>query len=554
MADVTELWRDYERGKHYFDTQGYFDRTQECYQMTYGDQWEGVKTGTERPPQLNILLPIMKSATALVGQNLMQIIYHSMNYADNREIYALACDKLNKLAERTWEKTKMDAVSWKCLEDAYISGDAFLYFRAVTNERRLNPLDSAASEVELSAEPIDCTSIMLADEQSGDIQSQPYLLLVQRRYLTDVVSEARRNGVSEDQIALIGPDENTELQLNGQTEVENQLKLTTLIKLWKGEDGIHVVRATKHVIYQQEYVIAGMKRYPIVQYSWAPMKGKARGEGGVHDKIANQLSVNKNLYRFEAAVKAGAFPIKVYNNQALSPSDVKALSIPDTAVGVQDMASAGVDKLISYIQPAAISPYARNIWQDMIALTRNLSGAGDNLENVNPEQASGTAIEAARAAKELNVNAQVAMYKQFIEDIAMVWFALWKAYSPNGLVVVVERDGETRQEILDGETLDSLMVDVKIDVSPTNSFSRAAQDLALKQLAAEGAITFEEFVEALDDGSTFPKKKLQTILEKRKTAGQEQAAMPQALMLQGEEVSGYGMPQAPGNGFAAPGQ
>ena len=57
---------------------------------------------------------------------------------------------------------------------------------------------------------------------------------------------------------------------------------------------------------------------------------------------------------------------------------------------------------------------------------------------------------------------------------------------------------------------------MRIDISPTNPYSKYAQEQSLQNLFAMGAITLDEFIDALDDDSSIPKAKMQEILEQRK--------------------------------------
>ena len=71
------------------------------------------------------------------------------------------------------------------------------------------------------------------------------------------------------------------------------------------------------------------------------------------------------------------------------------------------------------------------------------------------------------------------------------------------------------QEVIDAETLERMRVNVRIDVSKNNPYSKYAQEQALENLFVAQAITFEEYVEALDDDAAVPKAKLKDIIDKR---------------------------------------
>lgn len=519
--DVTDIWKDYQRGRDYLNSINLFDKVETCFNMVNGDQWKGLKYGKERPPQLNILQPIMKSSTALVGQNIMSIDYISMNYGENRNKLLEVTEMLNAHAKRVWEKLKMDKLNWEILQDAYIAGNAAYWFYD----------DSSAMDGKICVEQLDTTNIMLGDEQQPDIQKQPYILVVQRKNIADVKRIAIANGLEQHEIDSIIGDSDTELQINGENEVKGNQKVTVIAKLWKEDGIVHIMRATKTVVIQPETAIDGITRYPIAMYTWKQRKGLARGDGDIWDKIPNQISINKALFRMEQAVKNSAYPIKAYNKELLEEKQVRKLNQPGAAVAIKGGLQTTVANAIGYLQPANISPFAQSYWQELIALTRDLAGGGDNLENVNPEQASGAAIQAVMDAKLLNVNAQVAAYKQFVEDIAWIWYEMFCAYNPNGLTVVVETEaGETTVTIPQNE-LKGLEIDIKVDALPSNSTYSAIKDAQLKSLLDGGVISFEEYVSALADDSTMPVEAFRKIVEGRQTAAQQQAVMEQ---MQGE--------------------
>lgn len=517
--DAAQIWKEYQKGREYLSGINLFNKTEQCFNFVNGDQWNGLKYGAgERPPQLNILEPIMKNAVSLVGQNVMDIQYTSMNYGRQRKMLLGVCELLTDEAKKLWERLKMDTVGWNVLQDAFIAGDAFLYFYDDIN----------AEDGRILCEPLISTNVMLADEQQPDIQKQKYVLIVQRKTVDEAKEMAREYGLPEDEISNIVADNDTELQVNGKTEVDKNSKLLVIAKLWKQDGVVHIARATRTVLIQPDTVINGMTRYPVAKFSWKVRKGLARGDGDIWDKIPNQISINKALFRLEQAIKASAYPVKAYREKALTPEQVKKLNQPGRAIAVSGNPMESLNNLLTYIQPANISPQAASYWQELIKLTRELAGAGDNLENVNPEQASGEAIRKALEAKEINVNNQVAAYRQFIEDIAWIWFEMTVAYNPNGLTIHFDQPDEYGQYsmVIPVWMLQGLDVDIKVDAIPSSHTHKAIKDSQLKDLLNAGMITFEEYVDSLGDDSTMPVEMLRKIIQARREA---MAAMPPVI-------------------------
>ena len=153
---------------------------------------------------------------------------------------------------------------------------------------------------------------------------------------------------------------------------------------------------------------------------------------------------------------------------------------------------------------------------EYISLTQTLEGAGDAaLGQIDPTQASGEAIRAVKDQAAIPLNEQISAYKQLREDIAYMDYKMKVAYSPDGLEVRYEDNGETVSEVIPQEVLQSLDLAIRIDVSPIDPYSKLAQETALERLMTAGNITFEEYVNLLDTSSTVPKAKLEQVIKAR---------------------------------------
>lgn len=537
--EVTKIWQLYERGKDYLNKENIYTNTDKYHDFYLGNQWRGM-TDADELPVINIIQPTVDYKISTVAQNAMQIVYSPMGGFDasQRPAYLMACEQLNQFAATQWEKHKMDTKVWDIIKDACISGDSYIFFYDGEGRNQI----------------IDRTNIYFGDEQQTDIQLQPYILIYERRLVDDVKKEAEQNGLDEGVISQIQSDEDTENQLGTKTEVKTDSgKCSCLLYINKNKDGVVTVsRSTKTVIYQPETAIvaqdsegntlAPLRVYPIAKLVWKSKKGTCRGHSEVAQMLANQVLINKSVARREEAVKLFAFPKMVYDSDLVS--DTSKLSTAAAKIGVRRANGGKVSDLISYINPAPISADAKNITDELIERTRELAGAGDAATGqINPEQASGAAIAAAVAQAQLPLNEQIAYYRQFIEDIALIQFALWVSYNPNGLQVEYEDAGEPVSDIIPAEILSKMQVNIRVDVSPNTPQAQLAQDTELKSLMTANMISFDEFVDALDDKSFIPKAKLETILMERRERGNQGGLMPEmqdpnAMLQQGNPLEG----------------
>ena len=534
----TEIWKLYQKGVDYFNRQNLYSKTEEAYRFFLGDQWHGLESGGERMPVMNVIQPTVEYKVATVAQNNMSIHYSSMRPGSGEEEREV-CELLDANAARQWELRKMDRMCWDVVKDACISGDAYVFFY----------------DGEGNAQLIGNTDVYLSDEQCPDLQKQKYIILAERRFVSELREEAKKNGLTEDEIDLIQPDEPEHRTSDEERrEVGEDEKCTSLLYMEKKDGVVHICRATRNVIYQKDTAvqsedaegnIAGkLTQYPIASLVWKRGRNSARGMGEVKELIPNQIEVNRLLARRLINAKITAFARLVYNGQMVE--NIDQLDEVGAAIEVQGGVS-NVRDMVTYLNPAPMSGDAKELTDELITQTRELAGAGDAATGqVDPTQASGAAIVAVQEQAALPLNEQVAAFRQFVEDVASVWFAIWAAYNPNGLEVI-ERDGMKQVEVIPAEVLQQMRVFIRIDVSPNNPYSKFAQEQAIQALFDSGAITFEEYVEALDDNASAPKAKLQEIIEKRQQAQEDQ--LQQAIgIIQQQQQTIQTMQQAMGGG------
>ncbi|MEG2204348.1 MAG: hypothetical protein RRY21_04215, partial [Oscillospiraceae bacterium] len=264
---VTEIWQRYQRGVEHHNRAALYSNTERAHQFFEGDQWSGLEAGGEQLPFYNFIQPVCEHKIASVAMNNMAIHYAPMGHSGDQRAAMTLCDALNALAAQTWETQKMDRLMWEAIKEACIAGDSYVYF-----------YNGA-----LDAQLVDNVNLYLADEQQTDLQKQPYLLFYERRTVDQVQQEARANGLSEEEIDRIVPDEAdlAHAAPHAANEVKGVEKCACLLCLERRDGVISFSRATKTVVYQPETPIAGLSLYPVASLSWLRKKGAARGNGEV---------------------------------------------------------------------------------------------------------------------------------------------------------------------------------------------------------------------------------------------------------------------------------
>lgn len=517
----TDIWQKFEKSKDYEDKKRLLQRTERNWNFFVGNQWKGLNSFGEELPVLNFIKTIVQYKISSVAQNAMTAYYSDM---EMRPEVAEVYKALNLYWRQCWEKSKMNEMCWRMLKSAAIQGDSYFYWH---DGNTLEP-----------PQIIPNTSIHFADENIDNIQEQPYIIIEERWSLEEVRKYAKENGVSDEDLKLITSDDNTDRQLFNKDEVTD--KVTVLLYMTRNENGVvETGRSTETVIIEPleakvnqngvGEIKGNLTVYPVINYVWEALPNTARGVGEVEMLIPNQLELNKTLARRSMAVKMAAYPRLAYDATAVgNPEDLDKVGAP---IAVQGGSAQSINQMIAYLNPANISGDALQLSNDLLQTTKDLAGASDYaLGNINPEQASGTAIIAVRDQSQVPLNEQVSRFKQFVEDVSLLWVDLWIVFNSDGITFEYEDENGMKIPVtLSQEDLEGLKPTVMIDVSPDNQWTKLAEQQSLDTLLQLGQITLEEYVECTPDNSSVPKGKLQQVMNKRKA---QQAAMEQQMMMQ----------------------
>lgn len=527
--NMTTVWRDYEKGKMYNRTHNLYDETEMNYNFYHGDQWNGAKLGDIQPIVFNIIKPIVKYKLGVITQNRYEIVFHPNIYNTVEEGQRLEelCKVLNSHTAKVWELQKADQKVREASKDACINSEGIVH----------NYFDKKENEIKI--ELIDKNNVYYGNENDSNIQTQPYIIISYRLPVSTVKEMAIQKGITGEQLELITSDEDT-LDDTGHRTVTDEVNAmcSVLLKYYRKEDGkVYYTRATKTLILEKDEP-TGMTLYPVAHFVWEEKKGSSRGIGAVSCVIPNQIEINKIDARRAVAVKLGAFQKLVYNSELVA--NPKALNTVGGAVEIKGGVTVDdVRKAIGYIYPSSMSPDATNLSSEMKANTRDFEGAGDVATgNVDPTQASGRAILAVQQASQQPLSEQVENYKTFVEDIARIWFDMWKAFEVKGMPVMYEQkdnEGNVVQEpgIITYDELQKLEPQIKVDITPRGAYDRYAQEMSLENLFMNDKITFDEYVESLPADAVMPKATLEKIVNQRK----ENAQRLTEMQMQANELS-----------------
>lgn len=533
---ITDIWRKYLAGVEHHRVKNMYRRDERCWHFYNGDQWYGMSQGGQELPMENIIKPILKYKVGTVATNDTTIVFSAMT--DNPVLLGI-CDELNQFGVQVWEQTRMDVLKWQIIKAAAITGDSYLYcYDARPDSEAVVSDRTPRTEVRV----VDRSSVYLGDEQEQDIQAQPWIILAERRPVSQIRKWARQNGVAEEEIDKIVSDTKTDTKLNSSEAEEVRTgdgKCTSLVYFELVDDPaqpgarmLRFSRSTEQVIWHEPKDVPGLDVYPVAQMRWEDSPNSARGISECEALIPNQIEINKTLARRSLIVKRYGYPTAVYDAEKIvNPS---ALQKVGATVRARNLANSPISSVIQYLEPRTTSGEGAALQAELIQQTRELEGAGDSATGqIDVTKTSGEAIKAARDQSAMVLNDQAAAYKGFVEQLARIWYKLWCAYSTDGMEFAYrDADGDTGmlKAVITPQALAALDMQIKIDVSPADPYSILSQQTSLDNALAAGHITFEEYVEALDANSPVPAAKFRKILEARKQQAQTAQAVPQAAV------------------------
>ena len=170
-----QIWKEYESGISYKSGIDLFTNVKRNNNFYNDKQWLGVKAPDLSKPVFNILKPAVNYYVSMLVSDDIGVSIDKLDDVGDVETDRIESILSNEI-EKVLEKTKMSYKTRQALKSCAIDGDSCIYAY----------WDADYSEGEdwegrIETEVIDDTNIILGNERSSDVQSQPYIIIVQPR-------------------------------------------------------------------------------------------------------------------------------------------------------------------------------------------------------------------------------------------------------------------------------------------------------------------------------------------------------------------------------------
>jgi len=533
VTEVTKDWQDYERGKEYNNKINLYANNDKVERFVAGDQWHGVANNGLPTPVFNIMKRVINHFIAAVLSQKVSIQFtpdhlpeppdpmdSNAEPEDENDVYQrMIGEVVNAECLKLWERLKMDTMLRFALKDSAISGDMCGY--CFWNEKLTTaaPVEGEKPEGDIDFELLDNVTVYFGNPQDHRVQTQPYIILAFRSLVKDLREEAKKEGISQEEIDRIVGDTDNQEQSGDRAKIEMDAKVddesakcTCLIRFWKKDNAVLWRKSTKAVTIIKEREM-DLTLYPVSWSSWDFRKNSYHGQPIGLELIPNQIYVNQMFAMVMKSLMNTAFPKVIYNTSWISKWDNRV----DKAIPVSG--AEDINKVATYLRGADISAVIMQTIDAAIKYTMDLLGASDAvMGNIKPDNHS--AIIAVQQAAMIPLETVKGNLYQWVEDIARIWYDFMSSHY--GVRQVIYKG---KRVVFDFSELKDMQMNLKIDVGPSSYWSEIATAQTLDGLLKAGQVTFLQYLERMPDGFIPQKSELIDEIKKQMIAQQQQAEM-----------------------------
>ena len=402
VKNPRDIWKRYEAGRTYNESINLYAGV-ETYEKFYaGDQWGNLEvTEIEKPVLNRITRPVNTMVANITSDDAIINLSPSLPSEEDENYLRGVKDEIDRIREQA----NMQAKRRRAVRNAAVDGDTMAYLYWDT-EIKTGQQETGDVVIELHEN----TRALFGNPNSSDVQTQPYIIIVTRRYIDDVRAEAEANGMShEDAERTIKADEAGGL---GETNTETSL-VTRLIYLYRDIESktIHAVISTANAIIKED-VDTKLRLYPVAWMCWQEARQSYHGVSAVHSIINLQILLNKQLAEQNRCLQFYAWPKVIYNSTVIPKWDNR--------IGKNIPVNGPVDRAYSQILPGA--DVSASVMQSMQLLSTGMMdsiGVNDaamgqlNIDNT-------SAIIAQQEAATIPLNLQRQAYYEFEEQIVRI--------------------------------------------------------------------------------------------------------------------------------------
>ena len=513
-----QVTEEYERGnawKNAVGDNGMAEQNRINERFYNGDQWRGVNCGDNRPlVRHNVIKRIGDYKMAVISADPISVRFQAEGVPNTLELQESITAYRQQLrtgdgkAERllspeeeaqnaagaladyfhvTARRLKLDILKQTALRNAYLTGTGILY--TYWDDRIPTGLyaDSAHRTPirgDIAAEVLEVENVVMGDPAVADIQSQPYIIVSQRRPVEQLRRMAKTYGGDEAD------------RIRGESRDKKGGYATLLTRFWKewDEDGnactVKAMQTCGTAVVRPVWDM-GIRLYPLAVFRWNESRRQAYGESEIPYLIPNQIAINRTVSAGVWGVIMMGMPIMMVNG------DVVTQPITNDPGQVIPVYGSGeeVKDAIRYVDPPAFSAQLNANVSALIQDTMTQAGVSSTLlGDVKPENAA--AIIAVREASLMPLQVMKNRFYGFVEDVARIWAEFWLTMYGDRLLKIEQSDGVWYMPFA-WEKYRDLLMSIQVEAGSGSLYDQNRTLQTLDNLLNHGVINAKQYLSRL---------------------------------------------------------
>ncbi|MBQ7653392.1 MAG: hypothetical protein IJS93_03375 [Clostridia bacterium] len=472
---ITDLWKDYRKGKDYAASIGLNERIKTNVAFFEGKQWAPSTEATRTMPRpiVNIVKFICRNKRAMLTSTPVKLVYSSKTDKGKAQI-------LTDFAAYVLKEMDVEELDSRAIRDGILKGSYFyhLYWNS-----------DKGNDGELACELIDPEDIFFHNPLDSDEQKQKWII-VSSRVEVDALKK-----VAEGDVDLIEGD------------ADEDGICTVLTRYYRVNGEVWCEKATKRTIVKKPFRITpeGVKRkaelYPIVAGVYEEKEKCIYGLSEAEELINNQKLINHVLGMEALAIQNVAWGKYIVTKDALRGQSIS--NEPGEVLVDYSMTGNGIRKLEQHV----LSSTPMNFVNNVTAMTRTVAGAtevmtGETLIG----NMSGAAIAQLQSQANQPIMEQRKRFWRVKKKFGLVLAQCFKLYYDEKKWYEDDVEREFRSDDFDGE------YEVTVEAVAGANGTTSGDIQLLETLYKKGDIDARTFVAAYPVDSLCEKDKLIKII------------------------------------------
>ena len=521
ITKASEIWKQYLDGVKYQQSMGFTTDFPKFISFKEGDQWAAVTENTKNLPRpvFNITEMFIRSKRAAITNQGLSLTYTPLEVFDDEEMQTRAeqgAKDFTDFAKIMWENIDQEELNNEFVDDSVTVGTGILHYYWNPNKKGGNQLKWNG---DMQGEVLDPLNVFFSNPHRKKTQDQEWIIIQYRTTVKEARELARREGVPEELVKLIGADNNESGEYSSETkEVTENDEITILLKYFKQDGAVYYSKSSSSVVIVEDRALTPevegstfkMSLYPIALMPCIRRKKCIYGLGIAQDVIA----INKAINQLKAMQLLNAIQC---GNPALvtKPNAIRQKITNQGGQIITDYSPNGDG--IRYMQPPNFSTIFSQLGNEMFELARTTTGVTDvsTGETLGANMAASAIIALQNQAK-TPIKELQNRYFSAIKEVGDIWLEFFKAYYNMDRNMAIENeDGEVENRIFNGSQYADIDYKLKVEVAVATDKETLAVSL-LDAMRQREDINKEQYVELMPDAAMPFKSQIKDIWAKEK--------------------------------------